>query len=56
MASKKEQAMTFKMSEPTITIHDGQAYSIRTCEELVEGRWEAFITMRKIRQSAKGGR
>jgi len=27
----------FRMSEPTIMFHDGNAYLIRTCEELVDG-------------------
>jgi hypothetical protein len=48
MARPRERE-TFRMSEPTITFHDGKAYEIRTCEELVSGRWEGFVSMQPVK-------
>lgn len=28
------------------TTHDGKAYWLRQCFELIEGRWEGFVSMR----------
>ena len=40
-----KQQEDFRISEPTFTFHDCKAYLIRTCEEFVDGRWEAFVSM-----------
>ena len=47
-----KQQEDFRMSEPTITFHDGKAYLIRTCEELVDGRWEAFVSMEPVKDGS----
>ena len=50
---RTEQDVSFVMSPPTLTLHEGTAYEIRTCEELVDGRWEGFISMRPARPVTK---
>lgn len=47
--------MTFEIDTPEFkatrfeeTIHNGRLVLIRTCYELVEGRWEGFISYRDI--------
>jgi hypothetical protein len=47
--ARPSERETFRMSEPTITFRDGKAYEIRTCEDLIGGRWEPFITMRPVK-------
>jgi hypothetical protein len=44
---------SFRMSEPTITFHDGKAYLIRVCEELVNGRWEGFVSMQRVKDASE---
>ena len=48
----KKQQDDFRMSEPTITFHNGTAYLIRTCEELVDGRWEDFVSMEPVKDAS----
>ena len=43
---------TFRMSEPSITFYDGKAYLIRTCQELVDGRWEPFVSMEPVKDGS----
>ena len=38
----------FKATKAVETLHNGQAYLIRTCYELIEGRWEGFVSMQCI--------
>jgi len=40
---------TFRMYPAKRTVHHGDAYLIRRCEELVEGRWEGFVSMERVR-------
>jgi len=47
-----EQQEDFRMSEPTITFHDGKAYFIRVCEEFVDGRWEGFVSMQPVKDGS----
>jgi hypothetical protein len=42
----------FRMSEPTITFHDGKAYLILVCEEFVNGRWEGFVSMQPMKDGS----
>jgi hypothetical protein len=37
----------FRESEPQATIHNGEMIWLTVCEELVEGRWEGFVSIRK---------
>jgi hypothetical protein len=48
-----EQQDDFRMSEPTITFHDGKAYLIRTCEEFVNGRWEGFVSVEPVKDASE---
>jgi len=43
-----KDASDFKTAEPTITFHNGVPYLIRTCSEMIEGRWESFVSMQKV--------
>jgi len=41
---------TFRMSEPVLRIHKRKTYAVRMCEELVEGRWEGFVSMEPVKE------
>jgi hypothetical protein len=43
----------FRMDEPTITFHNGKAYLIRTCYEMVAGRWEGFVSMVPVKDASR---
>ena len=43
-----EQA-DFRATAETLAYHDGQPYYIRTCHELVDGKWEGFVAMRRVK-------
>ena len=36
----------FMLGPESLTQHNGMPYMVRTCYELVEGRWEGFVSMR----------
>lgn len=40
----------FELGEPTITLHNGKPYLIRTNYELVDGRWEGFVSMEPVKE------
>lgn len=47
------QQPDFRMSEPTITFHNGKVYLIRTCQELIDGRWESFVSMEPVQDASE---
>lgn len=46
------QQSDFRMDEPTITFHNGEAYIVRTCYELIAGRWEGFVSMVPVKDAS----
>ena len=52
MREMKQITPDFRMSEPTLTVgRDGQTYRTRLCEELIEGRWEGFVSMEPVAET-----
>ena len=41
----------FRASEPIRTKHNGIDYWVRTCYELVSGRWEGFVSLSKVKRT-----
>lgn len=39
----------FKVTEWKSTIHNGETIEYRECYELIHGRWEGFISIRKVK-------
>ena len=47
------ESATFRMSPATLTFHEGGLFEIRTCEELLDGRWEGFVSMRPVKPATE---
>lgn len=41
------ESRDFRREAEVLTIHNGEPFYVATCYELVEGRWEGFVSMRK---------
>lgn len=39
----------FRQGYPERTVHHGKPIIIRVCEELVDGRWEGFVSIQAVR-------
>lgn len=38
----------FRAEPATLTWHNGRRYWLRVCSELVDGKWEGFVSMRPV--------
>lgn len=43
----------FKMTEPDLRFIDGKPFFVRICEELIDGRWEGFVSMVPARSASE---
>jgi hypothetical protein len=50
------ESADFRTEAEVLTIHRGQPYYVTTCYELIEGRWEGFVSMRPAPVAVVEGR
>jgi hypothetical protein len=41
------ESPSFKYDAEKLSVHNGVAYYVTTCYELVDSRWEPFVSMRR---------
>ena len=46
--TKRIDTADFRAEPATLTWHNGKRYWIRVCSELVNGKWEGFVSMRPV--------
>ncbi len=46
--TKRIETPDFRAEPATLTWHRGKRYWIRVCYDLVDGKWEGFVSMRPV--------
>ena len=46
--TKAIETADFRAEPATLTWHKGKRYWVRVCYDLVDGKWEGFVSMRPV--------